>query len=66
LPHLPRVVIRTPIATPEHPAVPVVLTDITIDGRRWYVTGYKVEGEVKGEQRVTLTFLADVTIEHGR
>ena len=41
------------------------LTTIEVNGERWEtILGYKIEGEVgKKDQRVTLTFFADVTLE---
>jgi hypothetical protein len=65
-PHIPRVAVTTPIPTPERPFIPSVLSRVTVDGRDWAIVGYKIEGSVDGEQRVTLTFIADVTIDHSR
>ena len=61
---IPRIVIVTPVPTDARPFPPVELTRITIDGEEWAVLSYRVEGEVAGYQKVTLRFVADVTIEH--
>jgi hypothetical protein len=37
---------------------------VTVDGQDWPVVSYKVEAGVDKWQRVTLTFEADVVIEH--
>jgi hypothetical protein len=63
--HIPVVRIISP-APDKHGATPVVLTRLTVDGEEWAVTSYRVEGEVKDVQKVTLTFLADVTLEQSR
>jgi hypothetical protein len=61
--HIPRVIVTTPKAD-RLGLTPNILTRITLDGREWAVIGYKVEGNVEDMQRLTLTFLADVTITH--
>jgi hypothetical protein len=62
--HIPVVRIETP--EPDHlGATPNIFTHLTIDGAEWAVVGYSVDGSsVDRIQRVTLTFLADVTIAH--
>ena len=63
--HVPKVRITTPEATATRPFVSTVLTHIEIDGQEWPVIDYKIEGRgVSGTQSVTLTFHADVTVEH--
>lgn len=62
---LPIVRIRTP-KPDDHGATHNIFTNIEIDGRQWMVVGYAVNGDdgVDKIQTVTLTFLADVVIEH--
>jgi hypothetical protein len=65
-PHVPVVRIRTPRPTDDRPFTPAVLTLIEVDGQQWLVHDYRIEGGM-GEhmdQKVTLTFIADVVIEH--
>lgn len=65
-PHVPRVRITTPTTSPQRPETLNVLTRILLDGEQWYVLGYQVDGKDTHDlQKLTLTFLADVTIEHG-
>lgn len=63
--HIPVVRIRTP-EPDEQGATPNIFTRLTVDGHEWAVTAYRVEGDVADIQKVTLTFLADVTVEHER
>jgi hypothetical protein len=62
--HIPVIRIETP--EPDNlGTTPNILTRLTIDGAEWAVVGYSVDGSsVDRIQRMTLTFLADVTIEH--
>jgi hypothetical protein len=66
--HFPRVRIVSPY--PRENGVPVldtVLTRIEVDGQLWPCTGYSIDGgsaDFRGRQVVTLSFEADVTVEH--
>lgn len=62
--HIPVVRIVTPEPDPTG-MTQTVLSRIVIDGSEWAVTGYRIEGEVGDIQKITLTFLADVTVVHG-
>jgi hypothetical protein len=62
-PHIPTVRIVTPAAD-ELGMVLTVLTRMTIDGEEWAVTEFAVKGSVDGLVTLSLTILADVTIEH--
>lgn len=62
--HSPRVRIVTP-AIGRVGETPNVLTRVEVDGELWPVIDYAVTGKhVDGWQTVTLTFHADVTVEH--
>jgi len=61
---IPRIKLVTPVPTDDHPFLPVELTHITVDGEEWGILDYKVGGSVGGFQKVSLTFVADLTIEH--
>lgn len=66
-PHVPRIRIITPASTEQRPFAETVLTTIYIDEAEWYVTDYRIDGNgVDRVQTVTLTFHADVTVEHQR
>lgn len=65
-PHIPVVRIKTIQPDEKTPAVPGVLTEITVDGEAWAITDYQVHGSSRDFETVTLTFYADVTIEHHR
>jgi len=60
---VPRVRIVTP-APDKTGATPNILTNIEVDGAHWPIVDYRIDGNVNDLQHVTLTFLADVTIEH--
>lgn len=64
IPHYPVVRIETPPTPEGGPSAPAVLSLVEVDGRMWPVIAYTIEGNVEGRQRVSLTFEADVTIEH--
>ena len=62
--HIPRIHIESP--EPDNlGTTPNILTRLTVDGEEWAVVGYVIDGSsVDRIQRVTLTFLANVTIRH--
>ena len=62
--HYPVVEIQTPRSRPGHELMPAILTMVIVDGEMWPVTAYSVGADKDGWQEVTLTFHADVTIEH--
>lgn len=63
-PHVPRVEIVT--QPPDDKGITSNLfTRVLVDGVFWAATGYEIHGTKVDEiQSVTLTFLADVTVEH--
>lgn len=66
--HYPRVRILTPTPTGNHEVTLAVLTTVEVDGREWPCVSYLLDsGKASpsdGFQTVTLTFVADVTVEH--
>lgn len=61
--YVPKVEVITP--KPDHTgSTPGILTRVKVDGRDWSVVEYKVSCGSQGEQEVTLTFVADLTIGH--
>lgn len=58
--HVPVVEIITPY--PEKGVVKGIMTTVLVDGEQWPIFSYHVEGAADDVQKITLTFLADVTI----
>lgn len=63
-PYYPVVRIETPETPPGGPEPPAILTRVLVNGQMWPVLAYEVGADMGGWQKVTLTFAADVTIEH--
>ena len=61
--HIPRVRLVT-IRPDAMGVVRAIFNSVYVDGEEWAIVDYHVKGSVDGIQQVTLTFLADVTIEH--
>lgn len=62
-PHVPAVTIRAPRPNGSG-ETPNILTRVEVDGQLWAVTRYSVDASIYEHQTVTLTFLADITVEH--
>lgn len=62
-PHIPRVVIKTS-APDQHGFTPSIFSRVEVDGVLWAVTDYTVKGKVEDVQVLTLSVIADVTVEH--
>lgn len=60
--HLPAVHIET--TAPEDGFVSGKGTDVFVDGLRWPILHYKVEGGANDTQRITLEFMGRVSFEH--
>ena len=63
--HIPTVVITTPRPT-SLGLTPGYATRVTIDGKDWAVEQYTIDGATRQSQKMTITFLADVTVQHPR
>jgi hypothetical protein len=61
-PHMPKVRVIVP-EPDKHGMTPSVFTRILVDGEAWAITDYVIRGDVDGLQTVTLTILADITVE---
>jgi hypothetical protein len=60
--HVPIVRITTP-PPDENGRVQGIYQRVEVDGREWAVSSYRVDAAATDIQRVTLTFLAELTIE---
>lgn len=61
-PHIPRVRVISP--EPDRAGItPAIFMRVLVDGDEWAITDYTIRAKVQDVQMVTLTFLADVTVE---
>ncbi len=61
-PRIPRIQVISP-EPDAHGFTPAIFSRVLIDGDEWAVVDYTIHGKVDGYQQVTLTFLADITVE---